>query len=54
MIFGSVIQNIADGRPKVRYLVVVDDSKNMLEEIVKVSGYGHHWWELVNISIGCQ
>ena len=31
-----VIQNIADSRPKVRYLVAVDDSKNTLEEIVKV------------------
>ena len=30
-----VIQNIADGRPKVRYLVAVDDSKNPLEEVVK-------------------
>lgn len=32
---GGVIQNIADSRPKVRYLVAVDDSKNPLEEIVK-------------------
>ena len=31
-----VIQNIADSRPKVRYLVAVDDAKNSLEEIVKV------------------
>jgi hypothetical protein len=32
----SVVQNIADSKPKVRYLVAVDDSKNTLEEIVKV------------------
>ncbi len=35
-----VIQNIADSRPKVRYLVAVDDSKNSLEEIVKVRAEG--------------
>ena len=35
-IFCSVVQNIADSKPKVRYLVAVDDSKNILEEIVKV------------------
>ena len=32
----SVVVNIADGRPKARYILAVDDSKNMLEEIVKV------------------
>ncbi|XP_074647604.1 adenylate kinase 7-like [Tubulanus polymorphus] len=32
---GGVIQNIADSRPKVRYIVAVDDSQNTLEEIVK-------------------
>ncbi|XP_022083224.1 adenylate kinase 7-like [Acanthaster planci] len=31
----GVIQNIADGRPKTRYLLAVDDSQNSLEEIVK-------------------
>jgi len=31
-----VIQNIADSRPKVRYIIAVDDSKNTMEEIVKV------------------
>ncbi|KAK2150919.1 hypothetical protein LSH36_382g01056 [Paralvinella palmiformis] len=31
----GVIQNVADSRPKVRYLVAVDDSKHMLEEVVK-------------------
>ena len=31
----AVIQNIADSRPKVRYLVAVDDSKNTMQEIVK-------------------
>jgi len=31
----SVVVNIADGRPKARYILAVDDSKNMLEEIVK-------------------
>ena len=30
-----MVVNIADGRPKVRFLLAVDDSKNMLEEIVK-------------------
>ena len=33
----SVIQNIADSRPKVRYLIAKDDSNNTLEEIVRVS-----------------
>jgi len=32
----AVIVNICDQNPKVRYLVAVDDSKNTLEEIVKV------------------
>lgn len=31
----GVIQNVADSKPKVRYLVAVDDSKNTLEEVVK-------------------
>ncbi|XP_070577004.1 adenylate kinase 7-like [Ptychodera flava] len=31
----AVIQNIADSRPKTRYLVAVDDSQNTLEEIVR-------------------
>jgi hypothetical protein len=35
-IFSRVIQNIIDSRPRVRYLVAVDDSKNTLEEVVKV------------------
>ena len=34
----AVIVNICDQNPKVRYLVAVDDSKNTLEEIVKVCG----------------
>ncbi|XP_064601852.1 adenylate kinase 7-like [Liolophura sinensis] len=35
----AVVQNIADSRPKVRYLVAKDDANNTLEEIVKaVSG----------------
>lgn len=33
----GVVVNICDQRPKVRYMVAVDDSKNTLEEIVKVS-----------------
>ena len=33
--FRSVVVNIADGRPKVRFILAVDDSKNTLEEIVK-------------------
>lgn len=31
-----MVVNIADGRPKVRFILAVDDSKNTLEEIVKV------------------
>lgn len=31
----GVIQNIADSKPKPKYIVAVDDSQNMLEEIVK-------------------
>jgi len=31
-----VLQNIVDSRPKVRYIVAVDDSKTMLQSIVKV------------------
>jgi len=31
-----VLQNIADSRPKVRYLVAVDDSKTKMKSIVKV------------------
>ncbi|KAL8611092.1 hypothetical protein ACOMHN_064382 [Nucella lapillus] len=31
----GVIQNIADSRPKVRYLIAKDDAQNSLEEIVK-------------------
>ncbi|KAJ8045225.1 Adenylate kinase 7 [Holothuria leucospilota] len=31
----AVIQNIADSRPKTRYLVAVDDSQNTLEEMIK-------------------
>lgn len=33
----AVIVNICDQNPKVRYLVAVDESKNTLEEIVKVT-----------------
>ncbi|XP_067680599.1 adenylate kinase 7-like [Haliotis asinina] len=31
----GVIQNVADARPKVRYLIAKDDAQNTLEEIVK-------------------
>lgn len=31
-----IIQNIADSRPKVRYIIAKDDAQNTLEEIVKV------------------
>lgn len=31
----AVVQNIADSRPKVRYIVAVDDSKNTQKQIVK-------------------
>lgn len=37
LVWTSVIQNIADARPKVRYIVAVDDSKNTQKQIVKVS-----------------
>ena len=33
----SVIQNIADMKPKARYIVATDDSQTTLEEIVKVA-----------------
>ncbi|CAD5119731.1 DgyrCDS8327 [Dimorphilus gyrociliatus] len=36
----AVVQNILDAKPKVRYLVAVDDSKNLLEEIVKAISKG--------------
>ena len=32
----GVLVNICDQKPKVRYMVAVDESKNTLEEIVKV------------------
>lgn len=32
---GAVLQNIADTRPKVRYIIAKDDAQNTLEEIVK-------------------
>jgi len=32
----SVLQNIADSRPKVRYIVAVDDSKTKLRSIITV------------------
>ena len=35
----SVIQNIADSRPKVRYLIAKDDANNTLEEVVKVCDF---------------
>lgn len=35
-LYDSVIQNIADSRPKVRYLIAKDDTQTTLEEIVKV------------------
>ncbi|KAK3753134.1 hypothetical protein RRG08_024412 [Elysia crispata] len=31
----AVIQNVADGRPKVRYIIAKDDAQNTLEEIVR-------------------
>jgi len=31
----GVVQNIIDSKPKVRYLIAVDDSKNTMEEIVQ-------------------
>ena len=36
----SIVVNIADSRPKTRYLLAVDDSKNTLEEIVRVISEG--------------
>jgi len=33
---GAVIQNVADARPKVRYIIAKDDAQNTLEEIVRV------------------
>lgn len=34
--FYRVIQNISEMRPKSKYILAVDDSKNTLEDIVKV------------------
>jgi hypothetical protein len=34
-----VIQNIADSRPKVRYLIAKDDSQSSLDEIVRVRAH---------------
>ncbi|RUS85279.1 hypothetical protein EGW08_006980 [Elysia chlorotica] len=31
----AVIQNVADGRPKVRYIIAKDDAQNTLEDIVR-------------------
>ena len=31
----SIVVNIADGRPKVRYILALDDSKNTQEEVVR-------------------
>jgi len=39
-----VLQNIADSRPKVRYIVAVDDSKTKLLSIVKVL---HLFWYII-------
>ncbi|KAK3092589.1 hypothetical protein FSP39_004695 [Pinctada imbricata] len=36
----AVIQNIADSRPKVRYLIAKDDTHNTLEELVKAVSQG--------------
>uniref|UniRef100_A0A1I8IWJ0 Nucleoside-diphosphate kinase n=1 Tax=Macrostomum lignano TaxID=282301 RepID=A0A1I8IWJ0_9PLAT len=36
----AVLQNIADSKPKVKYLVAVDDSQNMLDEVVKAVSVG--------------
>lgn len=33
----SVLLNVCDQKPKVRYILAVDDSKPTLEEIVRVS-----------------
>lgn len=35
MFQNSVLQNIADQKPKIRYLIVVDDSKVTLKQITK-------------------
>ncbi|ESP02316.1 hypothetical protein LOTGIDRAFT_199862 [Lottia gigantea] len=37
---GGVIQNVADSRPKVRYLIAKDDAQNTLEEIVRAVSAG--------------
>ena len=38
-VYFRVIQNIADSRPKVRYLIAKDESNSTLEDIVKVYYY---------------
>lgn len=37
LFFFRVIQNIIELKPKSKYTVAVDDSKNTLEEIIKVT-----------------
>jgi len=34
---GRIAQNVLDSSPKTKYIVAVDDSKNTLEEITRVS-----------------
>jgi len=46
----SVLQNIVDSRPRVHYIVAVDDSKTKLQSIVKVM---YLFWYLVSFIISC-
>lgn len=46
----AVLQNIADSRPKVRYLVAVDDSKHTLEELVKAVSLTLSTGKIINIT----
>jgi len=34
--FGSIVQNILDSVPKMKYIIAADDSNNTLEEITRV------------------
>jgi len=34
--FGSIVQNVLDSVPKMKYIIAADDSNNTLEEITRV------------------
>lgn len=46
----SVIVNIVDNRPKTRYILALDDSHNVLQEIVKAVSLGLGPGRVKNVS----